>query len=356
MIQGASSDDSITSTSDSHSKSSTLSESLSGPELWIILYFVANLFLTIHNKWILGKLNFRFPWTLTALHISISGIGSYFFLLYILRIQPTSLSTSSQLKLFLFSILYAINIAISNVSLAHVSLAFHQLVRSTTPVFTIAMEYLVCKKTRDIRTYLTLLPVVLGVSLATVDEFTDVTFTATGLILTFLGVLLSSAKGVVTNQFMVGSLKLHPLELIWRMSIPSVIQCLIYGWLLGELSQIPAFFIDSGLESSSFNYSAASKLLLNGTLAMILNFVSFTANKKTSALTMTVAGNIKQALSIILAIYIFNTRISTLNILGAGIALAGGAWYSYEAYLEQYKLNASMRLKFVHYDMVQVRS
>jgi hypothetical protein len=56
--------------------------------------------------------------------------------------------------------------------------------------------------------------------------------------------------------------------------------------------------------------------------------VSFTANKKTSALTMTVAGNVKQVLSIVLAVIIFNLTITYMNLLGILLTLAGGAWYT----------------------------
>jgi uncharacterized membrane protein len=73
--------------------------------------------------------------------------------------------------------------------------------------------------------------------------------------------------------------------------------------------------------------SLASGLLLNGVIAFGLNIVSFTANKKTSALTMTVAGNVKQVLSIILSIVIFDYVINEMNTFGIVLTLLGGVWY-----------------------------
>lgn len=312
--------------------------------LWIFFYFAANLCLTLHNKWVLSSLHFNFPWTLTAIHIGVSGIGSYLLLRHRYGIAPTALSATAIVRLALFSILYTVNIAISNVSLAFVSLAFHQLVRSATPAFTILMELLLFHKSQPGRIYLSLVPVVLGIGLATIDEAADIAFSPTGLLLTVFGVVLSSLKGIVTNVLMVGPLKLHPLEVIWRMSLPSVIQCLIYGGLFGELGRLGSFFFQERNlpigepDAVPFAYSASSKLLLNGLLAMWLNWVSFTANKKTSALSMTVAGNVKQALSIVLAIYIFNTRITRLNLLGIVATLIGGAWYSHESYRHQQRI------------------
>ena len=145
--------------------------------------------------------------------------------------------------------------------------------------------------------------------------------------LTFLGVLLSAIKGIVTNVLMVGPLQLHPLEVIWRMSLPSVIQCLLYSFTFGELTRVGSFLNGSWALGTFFDIS--SKLLFNGFLAFALNWVSFGANKRTSALTMSVAGNVKQALSIILGIYIFRTSVNRLNSVGILATLIGGAWYRY---------------------------
>lgn len=68
-------------------------------------------------------------------------------------------------------------------------------------------------------------------------------------------------------------------------------------------------------------------LAINGILAFLLNFVSFTANKRTSALSMTVAGNVKQAMSIGLSVVLFSYVITYINGLGILVTLVGGAWY-----------------------------
>lgn len=162
-----------------------------------------------------------------------------------------------------------------------------------------------------------------GIVMTSLDEMDNVYFSWLGFWLTLLGVVLSSAKGIVTNVLMVGPLKLHPLEVIWRMAIPSCLQCIVYSCLLGEAKEMIAW-IRTHAESS-----VAMSLLLNGFLAFLLNWVSFTANKKTSALSMTVAGNVKQTLSILLAIYIFSTPVTLLSASGILVTMLGAAWYSW---------------------------
>lgn len=159
---------------------------------------------------------------------------------------------------------------------------------------------------------------VLGVTFATYGEYD---YTMVGLLLTVLGTVLASVKTIVTNRVQVGRLKLHPLDLLFRMSPLAFVQCIFYAHMTGELDEVREF------SSSYMTFNLASGLLFNGVIAFALNVVSFTANKKTSALTMTVAGNVKQVLSIILAVVIFDLNINMTNSFGVILTLLGGAWY-----------------------------
>lgn len=99
-----------------------------------------------------------------------------------------------------------------------------------------------------------------------------------------MGTILAAIKTIVTNRVQVGKLKLHPLDLLLRMSPLACIQTLIYAQLTGELDAVREFAAENMSTHMLFG------LLTNGAVAFLLNVVSFTANKKTSALTMTVAG------------------------------------------------------------------
>lgn len=306
--------------------------------VWVLLYFLANLALTIHNKWVLSRVNFRFPWSLTALHIGVSGIGSWIFCTAS-SIPKKDLDFEAWKSLLSFSVLYALNIAMSNVSLAYVSLSFHQIVRSSVPAVILLIEWGWLAKSHSTNRKLSLIPLILGVIMATVGEFRDVEFTSIGLILTLIGVLLAALKGVTTNLLMVGPLKMHPLQVISYMAGPAAFQCLLYGLVAGEFSDITLLLKrlsrDATIEAKHggpIEYPVISllgKLAVNGLLAFVLNWVSFTANKKTSALTMTVVANVKQVVSIAMAIYIFHTELSPIKILGIVLALGGATWYSF---------------------------
>ncbi|KAI7853492.1 triose-phosphate transporter family-domain-containing protein [Circinella umbellata] len=283
--------------------------------LWLGLYFLFNLGLTLYNKAIL--LDFRYPWSLTAIHTLCGSIGCY--ILYALGyFTPIKLGEHENMVMLMFSVLYTINIAISNVSLNLVSVAFHQVVRAMTPVFAVLISIVFLQKSYSRMTYWSLLPVVVGVGFATFGEYG---YTAVGFLLTVLGTVLAAVKTVVTNRILVGRLKLDPLDLLLRMSPLAFVQCVFYAYVTGELGRVQEF------SASNMTVGLASGLIVNGIMAFGLNIVSFTANKKAGALTMTVAGNVKQVLSIILAVIIFKLDINITNAFGIILTLLGGAWY-----------------------------
>jgi hypothetical protein len=158
-------------------------------EFWLALYFFLNLSLTLYNKVLL--VHFPYPYTVTALHALCGTVGGWSLLARGFFVQKR-LSMSDSTALVMFSVLYAMNIAISNVSLNLVTVPvslpfsdsprlsaiahrfplccqFHQVVRAATPIFTIILSSTMFGNTFTPRKILSLIPVVLGVALASVS-------------------------------------------------------------------------------------------------------------------------------------------------------------------------------------------
>lgn len=111
--------------------SSLPSSAVSGSQaLWLSLYFVSNLSLTLYNKFVLVR--FPFPYTLTALHALCGAVGGYI-LMERGVFEPRTLSTSENAVLVAFSVLYTVNIAVSNLSLGLVTVPVR--VPPTIPLF-----------------------------------------------------------------------------------------------------------------------------------------------------------------------------------------------------------------------------
>ncbi|KZT04907.1 TPT-domain-containing protein [Laetiporus sulphureus 93-53] len=325
---------------------------------WIALYFTFNLGLTLYNKLVLVR--FPFPYTLTALHALCGTLGGW-----ALRHQgtyvPARLTSRQHGVLAAFSVLYAVNIAVSNASLQLVTIPFHQVVRAATPIFTTALSMLLFGTHFSRLKIMTLLPVMAGVALAT---YGDYYFTIWGLLLTLLGTFLAALKTIYTNVLqsappltsssntrrtpttsMRGALlvpprlALHPLDLLTRTSPLACALCLVYAYFSGELGRVRHSFAEEGVAG----WARLLVLLGNGTIAFGLNVVSLSANKRIGALNMTVAAwydlmashtaNVKQALTILCAVSLFQLTITPLNALGICVTLAGGAWYAWVEYL-----------------------
>ncbi|ETN43807.1 uncharacterized protein HMPREF1541_11131 [Cyphellophora europaea CBS 101466] len=296
--------------------------------VYLFGYFLCNIGLTLYNKAILGS--FKFPWLLTALHAGCSSIGCSV-MLQLGYFHATKLTRRENLALFAFSLLFTINIAISNVSLAMVSVPFHQVVRATTPLFTTLLFRIMFNRTFNTATYLSLLPIVLGVTLAVYGD--DFRYTDMGFILTFLGVILAAFKTIVTNRMMTGSLALSFWEILLRMSPLAFVQSIMYAYFTGELNAFNIFlrtelFAEhSPVHTTPLGFMCV--MLGNGFLAFALNVSSFSTNKVAGALTMTVCANIKQCLTIVLGILLFNVRLNVMNMLGIVVTVAGGILYSF---------------------------
>ena len=163
----------------------------------------------------------------------------------------------------------------------------------------------------------------MGVALATAGDYY---FTPFGFMITILGTILAAVKTVLTNQLQRSlSSPLHPLDLLLRMSPLACLQSVACAAVFGETTSLTEFLSNLSLEQQLV---LSGKLVVNGALAFALNYVSFTANKKTSPLTMTVAANLKQCFSIVLGFWIFDLQEGWIGALGIVVALVGGAWYA----------------------------
>ncbi|CAM9564090.1 unnamed protein product [Heterosigma akashiwo] len=173
---------------------------------------------------------------------------------------------------------------------------------------------------------LAVVPVVGGIALATLGE---IRFTVLGFFITVLCVVLAALKVVVSGMALTGDMKLHPIDLLIKMAPLAFGECLFMSYCQGEIAEIISLW------HTLVETKAIHLVLLTGVLSFSLNILSFTANKVTSPLTLTVSANLKQALLIILGPIVFGTPISSLGVVGTICVIIGSGRYSYVGYTEQ---------------------
>lgn len=280
------------------------------------------------------------PFLLTASHAFSSSIGSSIVQHTQRRTDRPSPPLRRHLGLFCFSLLSTINIGVSNMSLAVLSLPLHNTIRALGPAITIALSYAFELKSRvySRQIYLSLIPIILGVFLVTYGS--RYYATPSGLLMAFLSAVLATFKTVLAHHLQTASgdsdnistmRRLSPLELLSLLSPYSAIQSLILAWYLGEVD-----LLNSTAELVPVASAIAKGVLafFNGTCAFLLNLVSFEVNRRVGPLTMAVLANVKQAASLAL-VYFFayyaggECKVNWQQIVGTVVTVCGGIWYAW---------------------------
>jgi drug/metabolite transporter (DMT)-like permease len=328
-------------------------ESQSG---WAVLYLLSSLAITILNKLVLNTINFNFPWMLTGGHALLTCLGTW----GLARAGVFQVSNSiswpqDYIVLFVFSILYTVNIAVSNLSMGLVSLPFHQIVRSMGPMTVVVLEYIFMHRVHSRKIYIAIIPVCLGVALTALGE---VRLTFWGGFITMFGAILASTKVIASNAltngiaFKIGSgaaggdqegllqpglqirpIKLHPLDLLLRMSFMAFPQCLFMSFATGEAWGVRDYLLHSGYKPYSWMQFATLQAL-NAFSAFAINWVSFSASKHLGPLSQSVLGNLKQVITIVVSVMIFSFVVNWINGVGAIMTILG-CWWFVRARLEE---------------------
>lgn len=122
---------------------------------------------------------------------------------------------------------------------------------------------------------------------------------------------------------MTGPLALPAMEVLLRMSPYAAIQSLTCAFVAGEFGGLSKMRSEGNIATWTL-----IGLLGNGVLAFALNVASFQTNKVAGALTISVCGNLKQCLTVLLGIIAFGVEVHLFNGTGMLLTMAGAAWYS----------------------------
>ncbi|ESQ53932.1 hypothetical protein EUTSA_v10025602mg [Eutrema salsugineum] len=241
--------------------------------IWIFLSFTV----IVYNKYILDKkmYNWPFPITLTMIHMAFCS------------------------------------------SLAVLLIKVFKMLKALMPVAVYSIGVLLKKESFKSETMTNMLSISFGVAIAAYGE---AKFDTWGVMLQ-LGAVAFEATRLVLIQILLTSkgINLNPITSLYYVA-PCCLAFLFFPWIFVELPILR--------ETSSFHFD----LMVFGTnslCAFALNLAVFLLVGKTSALTMNVAGVVKDWLLIAFSWSVIKDTVTPLNLFGYGLAFLGVAYYNH---------------------------
>ncbi|KAJ8769250.1 hypothetical protein K2173_001840 [Erythroxylum novogranatense] len=287
----------------------------------ITAWYSSNIGVLLLNKYLLSNYGFKYPIFLTLCHMLACSMLSYVAISGLKIVPLQTLRSRLQfLKISALGIIFCSSVVGGNVSLKYLPVSFNQAVGATTPFFTAVFAYLMTMRREAWVTYVTLIPVVAGVIIASGGE---PSFHLFGFIMC-IGATAARALKSVLQGILLSSEgeRLHSMNLLMYMA-PVAVAALLPTALFME-RDVVRITISLGRNDPKF----IVYLVFNSALAYFVNLTNFLVTKHTSALTLQVLGNAKGAVAVVVSILIFRNPVSVIGMFGYSITVFGVILYN----------------------------
>ncbi|KAF0923391.1 hypothetical protein E2562_006295 [Oryza meyeriana var. granulata] len=287
--------------------------------VWIFLSFAV----IVYNKYILDPkmYNWPFPISLTMVHMTFCSslaVG----LVRVLRVVEPPSSPAMTPQLYTSSVvpigaLYAMSLWFSNSAYIYLSVSFIQMLKALMPVAVYSIGVLFKKETFRSSSMLNMLSISFGVAIAAYGE---ARFDVRGVALQLAAVAFEATRLVLIQILLTSKgISLNPITSLYYVA-PCCLVFLFVPWAFVELPRLRAV----GTFLPDFFFFGTNSLC-----AFALNLAVFLLVGKTSALTMNVAGVVKDWLLIAFSWSVIRDTVTPINLFGYGIAFLGVAYYNH---------------------------
>lgn len=301
---------------------------------FILVWYTFSLLLTVYNKSLLGEDLGRFPAPLlmNTFHFTMQAVLSraitWFWSNrfqptvtmswrdYFLRVVPTGLGT-------------AMDVNLSNESLVFVSVTFATMCKSAAPIFLLLFAFAFRLESPSIKLSGIILVISVGI-LLTVAKETE--FEVWGFILVMLAAVMSGFRWCMTQILLqkdAYGLK-NPITLMSYVAPVMAVATALCSLALDPWHE----FKTSNYFNSSWHITRSCLLMLfGGTLAFFMVLTEYILVSVTSAVTVTIAGVVKEAVTIVVAVFYFHDEFTWLKGAGLSTIIVGVSlfnWYKYQ--------------------------
>ncbi|XP_052209946.1 probable sugar phosphate/phosphate translocator At5g25400 [Diospyros lotus] len=284
--------------------------------IWIFLSFTV----IVYNKYILDRklYNWPFPISLTMIHMTFCSTLAVLCVRVFKLVEPVSMSRDLYLSSVLpIGALYSLSLWLSNSAYIYLSVSFIQMLKALMPVAVYTIGITFKKENFKTDTMANMISISIGVAIAAYGE---AKFDSWGVMLQ-LGAVAFEATRLVMIQILLTSkgITLNPITSLYYVA-PCCLVFLFVPWIFVEFPVLK--------ESSSFHFDFVI-FGTNSLCAFALNLAVFLLVGKTSALTMNVAGVVKDWLLIAFSWSVIKDTVTPVNLFGYGLAFLGVAYYNH---------------------------
>ncbi|XP_076890122.1 putative sugar phosphate/phosphate translocator At1g06470 [Bidens hawaiensis] len=300
----------------------------------ILMWYIFSTLLTLYNKTLLGDDMGKFPAPLlmNSVHFSMQAVLSrgitYFWSHrfeptvpmarkdYFTRVVPTAFAT-------------ALDINLSNESLVFISVTFATMCKSASPIFLLIFAFAFRLETPSVKLLGIMLIISFGILLTVAKE---TAFEFWGFIFVMLAAVMSGFRWTMTQillQKEVYGLK-NPLVLMSYVTPVMAVATALFSLIMDPWDE----FRKSSYFDSSWHITRSALLLfLGGALAFFMVLTEYVLVSITSAVTVTIAGVVKEAVTILVAVFYFHDEFTWLKGAGLVTIMFGVSlfnWYKYQ--------------------------
>ncbi|KAL2929477.1 hypothetical protein RDABS01_034888 [Bienertia sinuspersici] len=284
--------------------------------IWIFLSFTV----IVYNKYILDRkmYNWPFPISLTMIHMTFCSSLAFVLVKILKLVEPVSMSKEVYLSSVVpIGALYAFSLWLSNSAYIYLSVSFIQMLKALMPVAVYSIGVMFKKENFKGETMANMMSISVGVAIAAYGE---AKFDAWGVTLQ-LGAVAFEATRLVMIQILLTSkgISFNPITSLYYVA-PCCLVFLSVPWILVEY---PVLRDSSSFHLDWFIFGT------NSLCAFALNLAVFLLVGKTSALTMNVAGVVKDWLLIAFSWSVIKDTVTPINLFGYGLAFLGVAYYNH---------------------------